>query len=89
MAATPRLAAMAISWITGTGMSAMATKPTVSEARATVPGSRRRRRPRRAASSGAAPAAASARAAPTIWTPWLTPIANTRNGTRIDMGSIP
>ena len=89
IAATPRLAVIAISLMTCTSMSEMVTKPTESEASATAPGSRRRRKLARAASSPLAPPAVSARTELTICTPWLTPIANTRNGTRMDIGSTP
>ena len=64
-------------------------KPTESEARATAPGSSRRRKLALAASRPAAPATTSARTELTICTPWLTPTANTRKGTRMDMGSMP
>ena len=89
IAATPRLAVTAISLMTCTSMNEMVTKPTESEASATEPGSRRRRKLARAASWPLAPPATSARTELTICTPWLTPIANTRNGTRMDIGSTP
>ena len=89
MATIPRLAVMAVSRMTCTSMNEMAMKPTESEASATAPGSSRRRKLARAASRPAAPATISARTALTICTPWLTPTANTRNGTRMDMGSMP
>ena len=89
IAATPRLAVIAISLMTCTSMSEMVMKPTESEASATAPGSRRRRTLARAASTPLAPPAASARTELTICTPWLTPIANTRKGTRMDIGSTP
>ena len=54
IAATPRLAVTAISWMTRTGMSAMATNPMASEASATEPGSSRRRKLARAAGDAAA-----------------------------------
>ena len=89
MAATPRLAVTAISWMTRTSMNETVMKPTESEASATAPGSSRRRKLARAASGPGAPAATSARTELTICTPWLTPIAKTRKGTRMDIGSTP
>ena len=73
IAATPRLAVIAISLMTCTSINEMVMKPTESEARATAPGSRRRRKLARAASMPFAPPATSARTELTICTPWLTP----------------
>ena len=87
--ATPMLAAMASSRIVGTGMSRMVTNPIVSVISATPPGTSSCRNAARADLSGSPPANNSARNARTICTPWLTPIAKTRNGTRIDIGSMP
>ena len=89
IAATPMLAVSAISWMTRTSISEMVMKPTESETSATEPGSSRRRKLARAASGALAPPITSARTALTICTPWLTPIANTRKGTRMDIGSMP
>ena len=89
IAATPMLAAMANSRIVGTGMSRMVINPIVSVINATLPGTSSCRNALRAASSESLPANSSARNARTICTPWLTPIAKMRNGTRIDIGSMP
>ena len=89
IAATPMLAAIAISWITWIRMNRMVKNPIVSVASAIPPGTSRRRKLVRAASMPEAPRKISERTELTICTPWLTAMANTRNGTRIDIGSIP
>ena len=89
MAATPIPAAIAISWITRIWMNRIVTKPMTSVARAAKPGMSSRRKLRRAAVTPSAPSNTSEPNELTIWMPWLTAMANTRNGTRIDMGSIP
>ena len=87
--ATPMLAVIAISRITGTGITRIVTKPTRSASSATTAGARSWRNVRRAASMLSRPATAASLTALIFCTPWLTPIANTRNGTSSPMGSTP
>ncbi len=89
MTATPRLAVIAISWIIRILISMMVMKPMVSDSSAIPPGISSRRKVERAASRLLGLSKTSARNALTICTPWLTPIANIRKGTRIDIGSMP
>ena len=69
MPATPRLAVIAISWMTWIRISRMVTNPIVSLRSAIPPGTSRRRNAIRAAASGVAPSNTSSRTALTIWTP--------------------
>ena len=87
--ATPRLAVLASSWMIGISISRMVRKPAVSVARATLPGMNRRRKQMRAAAEQSAPSQTWPFSALIICTPWDTPMAKTRNGTRIDSGSMP
>ena len=89
MAATPMPAAMAISWMTRISMNRIATNPTTSVASAAKPGTSRRRKRLRAAVMRSAPSKTSDPNELIICMPWLTAMANTRNGTRIDIGSMP
>jgi hypothetical protein len=89
MTATPRLAVMAISWIMRMLMSMIVMNPMVSDSNAMPPGTRSRRKVERAAVMLSAPSYTSAPNAEIICTPWLTPMAKMRNGTRMDMGSMP
>ncbi len=86
---TPRLAVRASSWIIRISMSRIVRNPIVSVIRATPPGTTRRRKAARAASGASAPRWISEDTPLTIWTPCDTPMAKTRKGTRMDMGSIP
>ena len=89
MTATPRLAVIAISWMTRILMRRIVRKPMVSEASAMKPGTRSRRKLFRAAVTESAPSKISAPLALIICTAWLTPMAKMRKGTRIDIGSMP
>ena len=80
---------MAISWMTRIWITSRVRKPMTSVASAVLPGASRRRKAMREAVSESAPLKTSERAALTICTAWLTAIAKTRNGTRIDIGSMP
>ena len=89
MAATPMLAATAISWMTWIWMKRIVKNPMVSVASAMPPGTSSLRKLVRAADRLSAPSKISEPVELTICTPWLTAIAKTRKGTRIDMGSMP
>ena len=64
-------------------------KPTQSLASAAAPGVASWRKAPRAAASFFSPSRIAAPEAFTTCNPWETPIANTRKGARIDMGSMP
>ena len=87
--ATPRLAVIASSWMIGISISRMVRKPAVSVASATLPGMNRRRKQMRAAAEQSSPSHTWPFRALIICTPCETPMAKTRNGTRIDSGSMP
>ena len=87
--ATPRLAVIASSWMIGISISRMVRKPAVSVASATLPGMNSRLKQMRAAEWQSSPAVTWPFRALIICTPWETPMAKTRNGTRIDNGSMP
>ena len=89
IAAIPRLAVIAISWIIRIFISMMVIKPMVSLKSAMPPGTSSRRKLDLDAVPLSAPSKTSARKALTICTPWLTAMAKTRNGTKIDIGSMP
>ncbi len=82
--ATPSDAPMANSRITPISISSSVTKPTASEASATMPGMNSWRNAIRAAASGSS-VSPEAMAIPLIFcTPWEMPMAKTRNGTSIE-----
>ena len=89
MVATPRLAVIAICWMTSILISMMVMKPMVSEISATPPGTSSLRKLVRAAVRPSAPLKTAARLAVIICTPWLTAMAKIKNGTRIPIGSMP
>ena len=86
---TPRLAEIASSRINWILMTRIVRNPTVSASSATPPGTSSWRNALRPASRSSAPVIISDRNARTICTPWLTPMANTRNGTSSESGSTP
>ncbi len=81
---TPTLAAMARSRITSIWITIRVAKPMPSEISAVRPGTYRERKAKRAAPSELLPWAVPCRIALIICTPWLTPMANTRNGISIE-----
>src|SRR5690606_21719558 len=87
--ATPILAAIASSWITSMLMTIRVVKPMASEINAVKPAMYSERKARRAASILLAPSTLLLPIALIIWTPWLTPMAKTKNGTSIEYGLIP
>ena len=86
---TPRLAVIASSWIVGILITSIVMNPTVSVSSATMPGAMSCMKAARAAVGPSWPLKASLRKVQIFWTPWLTPIAKTRNGTRMENGSMP
>ena len=86
---TPRLAVIAISRITSTGIARIVTKPTRSASSATIAGMNSSRNVRRAASFESAPSSAASLTALIFCTPCETPIAKMTNGTRMPSGSTP
>ena len=88
--ASPRLAVMPSSRTMAILMCRITRKPSTSVTSATDPGTSSRASAVRAAGSGAAPRTATSwRQALPICTAWLTPMEKIRNGTRMDMGSMP
>ena len=87
---TPRLAEIASSRMVWILISRIVRKPNVSAIRATPPGTSSCRKALLAASRLLSqPENTAERKARIICTPWLTPMAKMRKGTRIDNGSIP
>ncbi|MCY1442473.1 hypothetical protein D9M71_588420 [compost metagenome] len=80
---------MASSRIIGMGTSTRVAKPTKAVISARLPGISKPMKLRRAAVTASAPAQTSLEMKLTCCTPWETPMANTRNGTRIASGSRP
>ena len=87
--ATPRLAVIASSRMIPISMTSKVRKPTVSDRSAIPPGISSARNAAIAACFALLPLTMFFSTALIICTPWLTPIAKTKNGTRIDMGSRP
>jgi hypothetical protein len=86
-AATPRLAASASWRMTPMSIVICAANPAAAASTAVSPAPKSRRKVRRAATCVGAPRATSCVMPFIFWTPWLMPIANTRNGTSIEYGS--
>ena len=85
--ATPRLAVSARSWMTSMSITISTAKPTASASSAVSPARNRRRKVKRAATRRCAPRPMSCMIPFIFCAPWLTPMAKTRKGTRIEYGS--
>ncbi|MNR43129.1 hypothetical protein D3C85_1617210 [compost metagenome] len=85
--ATPMLAVSASSRIAWMSNTSSTPKPTASMTSAAMPAPNRRRKVSRAAISLLEPRPMSWRMPFIFCEPWLMPMANTRNGTRIEYGS--
>ncbi|MCY1438060.1 hypothetical protein D9M71_542440 [compost metagenome] len=81
------LAVIARSWMTGMSISISTAKPTTSASSAVTPARNRRRKVLRAATSLWVPRPMSCMMPFIFCAAWDTPMANTRNGTRMEYGS--
>ncbi|MNY32698.1 hypothetical protein D3C86_1669290 [compost metagenome] len=86
---TPRQAVTPSSWTMGMSISMITAKPTAFISRASEPGMKILQKAAWAASCELAPASTSCFQALVICTAWDTPMEKIRNGTRIDIGSMP
>ena len=89
ISSTPVQAVMPSSRTIGMSISMITAKPSALVSSATAPGTNSVQNAVRAAATASAPATTSRRQALVICTACETPIENTRNGTRIDIGSMP
>ncbi|MCY1428172.1 hypothetical protein D9M71_440450 [compost metagenome] len=86
---TPRQAVMPSSRTLSISMRMITAKPSALASKARAPGTKMRRNELCAAASESAPASTSSFQALVICTAWETPMEKIRNGTRIDIGSMP